>query len=50
MSTKNLDQTTLEESFFFCEYAKRRFEMSEYNDSQIDEIIDNLNHASRGCP
>ncbi len=30
MSNPALDQTTLEESFFFSEYAKRRFEMSKF--------------------
>lgn len=35
-----LDQTTLEESFFFCEYAKRRFEISPYNNGGIEEAIE----------
>ena len=46
MSNPALDQTTLEESFFFSEYAKRRFEMSKFNDGQINETIDNLNYRS----
>ena len=43
MRSPVLDQTNLEESFFFCEYAKRRFEMSEHNDGDIEKIIDTLN-------
>ena len=46
MSNPALDQTTLEESFFFSEYAKRRFEMSKFNDGQINGAIDNLNYRS----
>ncbi len=40
MANSILDQTTLEESFFFCEYAKRRFEMSNYNNGEIERAID----------
>ena len=39
MPNSVLDQTTLEESFFFCEYAKRRFEMSCYNNGEIENTI-----------
>lgn len=47
MADSALDQTTLEESFFFCEYAKRRFEMSKYNDGQIESIIKSIDFISR---
>lgn len=43
MRNSVIDQATLEDSFFFCEYAKRRFEMSEHNDGDIEKIIDTLN-------
>ena len=39
MPNSVLDQTTLEESFFFCEYAKRRFAMSCYNTGEIENTI-----------
>lgn len=42
MADSALDQTTLEESFFFCEYAKRRFEMSCYNNGDIEKGIETI--------
>lgn len=33
------DKTISEESFFFCEYAKRRFEVSPYNNGEIEKSI-----------
>ncbi|ATD82477.1 hypothetical protein SAMN02910291_01234 [Desulfovibrio desulfuricans] len=42
MTNPALDQTTLEESFFFCEYAKRRFEVSSYNNGEIEKAIDTV--------
>lgn len=35
MPTSTLDQTAWEESFFFCEYSKRNFELSNFNDGLI---------------
>ena len=42
MSTKVLDQTTWEESFFFCEYAKRNFELSSYNKGLIESSFQHV--------
>lgn len=47
MSLPFLDQTTQEESFFFFEYAKRRFEMSEYNNGQIECAIEDIKPAAK---
>ncbi|GEM_PF-4155095 len=47
MSNPALDQTTLEESFFFCEYAKRRFEMSDHNNGHIEDAIKYIKFTSK---
>ena len=47
MSNPALDQTTLEESFFFCEYAKRSFEMSAHNNGQIENAMKYVQVTSR---
>ena len=46
MRSPVLDQTNLEESFFFCEYAKRRFEMSNDNNDSIECIIEIIGDTS----
>lgn len=47
MRSPVLDQTNLEESFFFCEYAKRNFEMSDKNNRTIEEGIDYICETSK---
>ncbi|WP_291440112.1 hypothetical protein [Desulfovibrio sp.] len=42
-----LDQTALEESFFFCEYAKRRFEMSYDNNGHIEDAMKYIKFTSQ---
>lgn len=46
MRSPVLDQTNLEESFFFCEYAKRRFEMSNDNNEHIHWFIESVGDIS----
>ena len=46
MRSPVLDQTNLEESFFFCEYAKRRFEMSNDNNERIQWFIESVGEIS----
>lgn len=47
MRSPVLDQTNLEESFFFCEYAKRRFEMSDFNNGYIEYAIKHVKFTSK---
>lgn len=47
MPNTHLDQTTLEESFLFCEYAKRNFEMSDKNNGDIEEAINFICESSK---
>ncbi|MTJ92345.1 MAG: hypothetical protein F8N36_05720 [Desulfovibrio sp.] len=47
MPESHRDQTTLEESFFFCEYAKRNFEMSDKNNGTVEEGIDYICETSK---